>query len=82
MERKTKEQRQTNYNSFKKLKIKIIKRKLKKERRKEKGKLYRTAKPDIEAEVYNKKKCDLIYPYTYTSISKIQSVTIKYNKLN
>ena len=38
---------QKKYNRFKKLKIKIIKKKRKK------GKLHRTAKAQIEAEVYN-----------------------------
>ena len=49
------------YNRF--LKIKIIKNRLKNGRRKKKGgkkgKLHRTAKPNVEAEVYNNnRKCD------------------------
>ena len=31
-------------------------------------------KPNIEAEVYNNKKCDWIYTYTYTPVSKIKTV--------
>ena len=52
-------------------------------KKKTKGKLHRTAKAHVEAEVYiNNKKCDWIYTYTYTPISKINSPTkIKYNKL-
>ena len=40
-------------------------------------------KPNVEAEVYNNsKKCDSIYTYIFTSISKINSKTkIKYNRL-
>ena len=43
-----------------------------------KGKLHRTAKPNVEAEVYNNnKKCDWIYTYAYTPISKIKTVQEK-----
>ena len=31
-------------------------------------------KPNVEAEVYNNKKCDWIYTYTYTPISKLKRV--------
>ena len=35
-------------------------------------------RPNIEAEVYNNnKKCDWIYTYTYTTISKIKTVQQK-----
>ena len=35
-------------------------------------------RPNIEAEVYNNnKKCDWIYTYTYTPISKIKTVQQK-----
>jgi len=74
------------YNRFKKLKIKIIKkRKVKKNgRRKKKGKEKKKGnstelqKPNVEAEVYNNnKKCDWIYSYTYAPISKIKTVQQK-----
>ena len=43
-----------------------------------KGKLHRMQKPNVEAEVYNNnKKCDWIYTYTYTPISKIKTVQQK-----
>ena len=35
---------QKKYNSFKKLKVKVIKKRKEKERKRRKGKLYRTAK--------------------------------------
>ena len=35
-------------------------------------------RPNVEAEVYNNnKKCDWIYTYTYTRISKIKTVQQK-----
>ena len=34
-------------------------------------------KLNIEAEVYNSRKCDWIYIYTYTPISKIKTVQQK-----
>ena len=35
-------------------------------------------KPNAEAEIYsNNKKCDLIYTYSYTPISKIKTVQQK-----
>jgi len=35
-------------------------------------------KPNVEAEVYNNnRKCDWIYTYTYTPISKIKTVQQK-----
>ena len=48
-----------------------------------KGKLHRTAKPNVEAVVYNNnKKCDWIYTYTYTPISKIEKVQQKLDTIN
>ena len=54
---------QKNYNRFKKLKIKIIERRKEKKTEEErkrggKGKLRRTANLNVEAEVYNNRKCD------------------------
>ena len=34
-------------------------------------------KPNVEAEVYNNRKCDWIYTYTYTPISKMKTVQQK-----
>jgi len=34
-------------------------------------------KPNVEAEVYNIKKCDWVYTYTYTPIGKIKKVQQK-----
>ena len=79
------------YNRFKKLKIKIIKKrkekKMEEERKKEKRKKENSIelqKPNAEAGVYNNnKKCDWVYTctytyiYTYTSISKIKTVQQK-----
>ena len=68
---------------YNRLKIKIIKiEKKKKEevkekrrRRRRKGKLPKNAKAQCKEEVYNNnKKCDWIYTYTYTPISKIKTV--------
>ena len=40
-------------------------------------------KPNIEAEVYNNnKKCDWIYIYTYTPISKIKTVQQKLSEID
>jgi len=50
------------------------------ERKKEKKKENSTElqKPSVQAEVYNNnRKCDWIYTYTYTSISKIKIVQQK-----
>ena len=45
---------------------------------KKKGKLHRTAKAQLEAEVYNNnKKCGWIYTYTYMPINKIKTVQQK-----
>ena len=70
------------------LKIKSIKNreKMGEERKQEKKKKDNSTelqKPNVEAEIYNNsKKCDSIYTYTFTSISKINSQTkIKYNRL-
>ena len=50
----------------------------KKESRGKKGKLHRIAKAQHRGEVYNNnKKCDWIYTYTYTPISKIKTVQQK-----
>ena len=50
---------QKKYNRFKKLKIKIIKKRKENGRRKKKGKLHRIAKAQCRGEVYNNnKKCD------------------------
>ena len=56
------------------------------ERKKEKEKENSTElqKPNVEAEVdINNKKCDWIYTYAYTPISKIKTVQqkIKYSRL-
>ena len=34
-------------------------------------------KPNTEVEIYNNKKCNWIYTYTYTPISKIKTVQQK-----
>ena len=34
-------------------------------------------KPNVDTEVYNNKKCDCIFTYTYTPISKIKTVQEK-----
>ena len=34
-------------------------------------------KPNVDTEVYNNKKCDCIFTYTYTPISKIKTVQQK-----
>ena len=39
-------------------------------------------KPSVEAEVYNNRKCDWIYTYTYTSISKIKAVQQKLSTID
>ena len=55
-----------------------------KEKRGKKENSTELQKPNIDAEVYNNnKKCDWIYTYTYTPISKIKTVQtkIKYNRL-
>ena len=40
-------------------------------------------KPNVEAEVYNNsKKCDWIYTYTYTHISKIKTVQQKQSTID
>ena len=44
-------------------------------KKKKKGKLHRTAKAQPGAEVYSSnKKCDWIYTYTCTPISRIETV--------
>ena len=52
--------------------------------RKKKKENYRELqRPNIEAEVYNSnKKCDWIYTYTYTPISKIKTVQQKWSILD
>ena len=46
--------------------------------RKGKKRKHRTAKANVEAEVYdNNRKCDWIHTYTYTPISKIKAVQQK-----
>jgi len=61
------------------LKVKIIKRKKgKKKEKREVGEenSIELQKSNVEAEVYNNnKKCDWIYKYVYTPISKIKSPT-------
>ena len=53
-------------------------RKKKTEVKKEKENATELQKPNIETEVYNNnKKCDWIYTYTYTPISKIKTVQQK-----
>ena len=55
------------------------------EERKKKGKLHRTIKPNINAEVYNnsKKVCLNIHIYIYTHKQNQNSTTkIKYNRLS
>ena len=57
-------------------------KKMEEERKKENS--TKLQKPNIEAKIYNyNKKCDWIYTYTYTPISKIKTVLtkIKYNGL-
>ena len=51
-------------------------KKVEEERKKEKEKnSTELQKPNVEAEVYNSnKKCDRIYIYTYTPISKIKTM--------
>ena len=39
-------------------------------------------RPNIEAEVYNNKKSDWTYTYTYMHISKIKTVQQKYNAID
>ena len=40
-------------------------------------------KPNVEAEVYNNsKKCDWIYTYTYTPVSKIKTVQQKQSTID
>ena len=40
-------------------------------------------KPNVEADVYsNNKKCDWIYTYTHTPISKIKTVQQKYSTID
>ena len=75
---------QKKYNRFKKLKIKIIKkrkekngRRKKKEKRKKENSV-ELQKPNAEAEVYNNnKKCDWIYTCAYTPTGKIKTVQQK-----
>ena len=47
-------------------------KKNKKREKKRKGNLHRTAKAHHRGEVYNNKKCDWIFTYTYTPISSVQ----------
>ena len=78
------------YNRLKKLKVRIIKKKkeekMEENRQNEKKKKenYRELqRPNIEAEVYNSnKKCDWIYTYTYTPISKIKTVQQKWSTID
>ena len=69
---------------FKKLKIKIIRKRKEKNRREKNvgvgcGEENPTElqKPKIEAEVYNNRKCDWIYTYSYIPISKIKTAQQK-----
>ena len=39
-------------------------------------------KSNVEAEMYNNRKCDWIYTYTYTPISKIKTVQQKLNTID
>ena len=77
-----------NIIGLKKIKVKKEKRKRKKHGRRKKrgekkGKLHRTAKPNIETEVYyNNKKCDWTYTYTYTHMSKVKTVQQKYSTVD
>ena len=70
------------YNRFLK-KIKNIKKrkekKMEEERKKGRGKenSIELQKPNVDTEVYNNKKCDCIFTYTYTPISKIKTVPQK-----
>jgi len=53
------------------------------ERKKENCKTAELQKLNIEAKVYNNnKKCDWIYTYTYTPISKIEKVQQKLDTIN
>ena len=71
------------YNRFNKLKVKIIKKRKEKimeeERKKEKKKIStELQKPNVDAEVYNNnRKCNWIYTYKHTPISKIKTVQQK-----
>ena len=49
------------------------------ERKKGRGKENSTElqKPNVDTKVYNNKKCDCIFAYTYTPISKIKTVQQK-----
>ena len=50
----------------------------KEEKRKKKENSTELQKPNIDAKVYNNnKKCDWIYTYTYTHISKIKTLQQK-----
>jgi len=39
-------------------------------------------KPNVEAEVYNNRKCDWVYTYTYTPTSKIKTVQQKLSTID
>ena len=49
----------------------------KKEKRVKKENSTELQKPNVQAEVYNNRKCDCIYTYTYTPIIKIKTVQQK-----
>ena len=73
------------YNRFKKIKILRKRKKWKKKEKCEGGEENSTElqKPNVEAEVYdNNRKCDWIYTYTYTPISKIRTVQQKLSTID
>ena len=49
----------------------------KKEKKGKKENSTELQEPNVETEVYNNKKCDWIYTYTYTPIGKIKKVQQK-----
>ena len=63
------------YNRFKKLKFKKRWKKNEEERKKGEKKENSTElqKPNVEAEVYNNRKCDWVYTYTYIPMRKVKT---------
>ena len=60
---------------------KYVEKKGKKKRKKDNS--TELQKPNVEAETYNNnKKCDWIYTYTYTPISKINTVQQKLSRID
>ena len=54
----------------------------KEEKRKKKENSTELQKFNVEAEMYNNRKCDRIYTYTYTPISKIRTVQQKLSTID